>query len=114
MWLILLRPDDNINLEQGGLLGVEPEYITRTQVAPGLAAGLYPRAPGFALARVPGLVEVGMARAGSWGPWWPVGRVGCSGGPPFHAGPQAQGPHDSPRAEFHGCPPCALGQLPCF
>ena len=88
MWLILLRPDDNINLEQGGLLGVEPEYITRTQVAPGLAAGLYPRAP--------------------------VGRVGCSGGPPFHAGPQAQGPHDSPRAEFHGCLPRALGQLPCF
>lgn len=43
----------------------EPMKVSKTQVAPGLAAGLYPRAPGFSLAPVPGLVEAEMAWASS-------------------------------------------------
>lgn len=43
----------------------EPMKVSQTQMAPGLAAGLYPRAPGFSLALVPGLVEAEMAWASS-------------------------------------------------
>lgn len=89
----------------------EAVEVIGTQVAPGLGAGRYLRAPSFSMAWVE------MAWANSQDFWWSVGKgAGLEDSP---LAPESTHPKPScyPRAESRvltGCPPPGLGQLPCF
>lgn len=85
--------------------------VIGTQVAPGLAAGCYLRAPSFSMAWVE------MAWANSQDPWWSVGKgAGLEDSP---LAPESTHPVPScyRRAESRvltGHLPPHRGQLPCF